>query len=99
MGLGLSMFRWCREIPPSSEGSNDEEKAEVNTNLFSCIVHELVVCTAEYLPITRKGWVRDDEVVRRIAISISYLCVMDADPVSGRRLNVCVLPIHPKTVV
>lgn len=54
----------------------------MDTNLLSCIVGELVVCTAKYLPVTGEGRVRSDEVACRVAISISYFSVVDGGPIS-----------------
>ena len=69
----------------------------MNANLLSRIVHELVVCTTEYSPEARKGRMWDDEVTCRVTISVSYLGVVDADPVSRRGLDVRMSAIHPKT--
>ena len=73
---------------PLSDKSNDQEEMKTDMNLFSCIVHELVVCATEYFPVAREGGMRDDEVTRRVAIGISYFGVVDADPVSRRGLGV-----------
>ena len=54
----------------------------MNANLFSGVVHELVVCTTEYFPVTRKRGMRDDEIACRITISTSYFGVMNTDAVS-----------------
>lgn len=95
MGPGLSMFRWCEKILPLSEKSNDQEEGE-SPNLLSRVVHELVVRTTEYLPVTREGGVRDDEVATRIAISIPYFRVMNTNAVSRRRLGLHTSTVHPK---
>ena len=73
---------------PLSDKSNDWKEIKTAMNLFSCIVHELVVCATEYFPVAREGGMRDDEVTRRVAIGISYFGVVDADPVSRRGLGV-----------
>ena len=57
---------------------------KTDMNLFSRIMHELVVCATEYFPVTREGGMRNDEVARRAAIIISYFSVVGADPVSRR---------------
>ena len=56
--------------------------------LFSCIVHELVVRTAEYFPVARKGGMRDDEVTGRITIGVSYFGVMDTCTIGRGGLDV-----------
>ena len=38
------------------------EKAAMDTNLLSRVVHELVIYTTEYLPVARESGMRDDEV-------------------------------------
>lgn len=73
---------------PLSDKSNGWKEIKTAMNLFSCIVHELVVRTTEYFPVTREGGVWDDEVTCRVAIGVSYLSVVDADPVSLRGLGV-----------
>jgi hypothetical protein len=57
-------------------------------NLFSRVMHQLIVCAAKYFPVPGEGRVRDDEVARRIAISTSYFCVVDADSISRRGLGI-----------
>jgi hypothetical protein len=68
----------------------------MDTNILSRVVYKLVVCTTEYLPVTREGGVRDKEVTSGIAISVSYFGVGNAGPVSGRELGVYMSIIHPK---
>ena len=68
----------------------------MDTNLLSSVMDELVICTAKYFPVTGEGRVWDDEVACRVAISISYFCVVDADPISRRRLDVCTSTTHPQ---
>ena len=60
----------------------------MDANLFSGVVHQLVVCTAEYFPVTGEGGMRDDEVTRRITISISNFGVMDTGAISRGGLGV-----------
>ena len=57
-------------------------------NLFSRVVHELIICTSVHFPVTRKSGVRDDKVTRRVAISVSDFGVMDGGPIRRRRLRV-----------
>ena len=59
-------------------------------------MHKLVVCTAKYFPVTREGGVRNDEVARRIAISISYFGVVDTQLVSRRGLGAHKSATRPK---
>ena len=68
----------------------------IDANLLSSVVHELVVCTAEYFPIARKGGMWDDKVIRRVAISISYLGIVDTDSVSRRGLGGRMSTTHPR---
>ena len=60
----------------------------MDMNLFSGVVHELIVCTTEYFPVTRKGRVRDDEVTGGVTIGISNFGVMDTGAIS--RGGLCV---------
>ena len=70
-----------------SEKSNDEEGATMmNTDLLPRAVHDLVVCTTEYSPVTGEGRMRDDEVTRQVAVGIPYFYVVDAGTVSWRGL-------------
>ena len=59
----------------------------MDTNLLSCVMHELIVRTTEYSPVTGECWMGDDEVARSVGISISYSRVMNTDSVSSRRLD------------
>ena len=59
-----------------------KERWLICTNFFSGVVHELVVYTTQYFPVTREGRMRDDEVTGRITISISYFGVMDTGAIS-----------------
>ena len=79
-----------------SEKSGNGEDAATKTNLFPRVVHELVICASEYLPVTREGWMRDDEVTRRVAVCISYFGVVDTDPVSRRGLGTHKSTIDPR---
>lgn len=80
MVLGLSRFQKI------SGCQRCEEEEMVGMNLFSGIMHELVVCTAKYFPISREGGMRDDKITRRITISISYFGVMNTDAIGRNRL-------------
>ena len=71
-----------------SDKLHDRKGMKTDINLFSRIMHELVVCATEYFPVTRKDGMRNDEVARRAAIIISYFSVVGADPVSRRGLGV-----------
>lgn len=75
MVLGLSSVR----KGSLSDKLNSQEKA---MNLFPSVVHQLIVRTTEYFPVTREGRMRYDEVTRRITISISYFGVMDTGTIS-----------------
>jgi len=86
MGLGLSGVGWCGKIPVVRE--IDDRKVTMDTNLFSRVVHELVVRTTKYFPVAWEGGMRYDEVTRRVAISVSYFGIVDADPVCRRGLGV-----------
>ena len=68
----------------------------MNTDLLSRVVHELVVCTTKYFPVTGEGRMRDEEVARRVSISIPYFSVVDADTTSRGGLGVHMSAIHPK---
>jgi len=67
----------------------------MDTNLLSRVVDDLVVCTAEHLPVTGEGRMRGDEIACRVAISISYFSVVDGGPISRRRLNAHRSTAHP----
>jgi len=96
MGPDLSGLGWCGEIPGSlSEKSGDGEDA-METNLLPRVVHKLVISATEYLPVTREGWMRDDEITRRVAVRISYFSVVDADPIIWRGLGVHKSTIDPE---
>jgi len=66
----------------------------VDTNLLSCIVHELVVRATEYFPVSWEGGMWNEEVARRVTISISYFYVVDAHPVSRRGLDLFTSAIY-----
>lgn len=59
----------------------------METDLLPRVVHELVICTAEYFPETRECGMWDDKVACCVTICISYFGVVNADPVSGRGLG------------
>jgi len=95
MGPDLSGLEWYEEIPGSvSEKSGDEGGAAAETNLLPRVVHELVVRATDYLPVTREGWMRDDEVTCRVAVPISYFSIVDADSISRRGLGIYRSTIH-----
>jgi len=97
MGPDLSGFRCRGEIPGSvSEKSGDGEDVAMETNLLPRVVHELVICATDYLPVTRESWMRDDKVARRVAVRTSYFSVVDADPMSWRGLGVHKSTIDPE---
>lgn len=60
----------------------------MDMDLFSGVVHELVVCTTEYFPVTREGGMWDDEVACRITIGVSYFGVMDTDAIGRGGLGI-----------
>lgn len=59
----------------------------VDTNIFPRVMYELIVRTASDFPVTGKSGMRDNEVSRSVAISISYFGVVDAGPMTWRRLG------------
>jgi len=68
----------------------------MNTDLLSHIVHELVVCTTKYFPVTGEGRMRDEEVARRVSISIPHFSVVDADTMSWGGLGAHIPATHTK---
>jgi len=54
-------MKW--EDPPLSEKFKRLRGGD-DANLLSRVVDKLVICTAEYFPITRGYWVWDDEIAR-----------------------------------
>ena len=70
----------------SEKPSKSKDRKEAK-NLFPGIVHELIICTTEYFPVTREGGMWDDEIARRITISVSYLGVTDAGAISRSGLG------------
>jgi len=69
----------------------------MDTNLFSRVVHELVVCTTKHFPVTGEGRMWDEEVSHRVAISIPYFGVGNRDTVCWGGLGIRTSAIYPKT--
>lgn len=85
MGLGSSGV--VENFPYEKNKGSGEEN--MDTNLLSRVMHELVVRTAENSPVTGECWMGDDEVARRVGIGVSYFRVMNADSVRWCRLDEC----------
>lgn len=60
----------------------------VGTNIFTRVVYELVIRTTSYFPVTGKSGMWDNEVTRSVAINISYFVVVEAGPMTRRRLGI-----------